>query len=115
MKVNAIDDRSVLDEAAILSLNNAHAKETSTLDDTSLTELLDMAFYARGIDRGRDCVLDCARSERLLWKSELPLVQGVSRVVPLHRSHHRREFCVRPGDCQASLRRPFRRGEARWA
>jgi len=56
-KVNIIDDRSVLDEAVILSLNNAHAKETSTLNDTSLTKLLDMAFYARGIDRGATAFL----------------------------------------------------------
>jgi uncharacterized protein len=56
-KVNIIDDRSLLDEAVILTLNNAHAKETSALDDDSLTGLLDMAFYARGIDRGATAFL----------------------------------------------------------
>ena len=56
-KVNMIDDRSFLDKAAILTLNNAHAKETSTLDDGRLTKLLDMAFYARGIDRGATAFL----------------------------------------------------------
>jgi uncharacterized protein len=47
-KVHAINDRGLLDKAAILSLNNAHAKETSPLGETSLAELLDMAFYGRG-------------------------------------------------------------------
>ena len=51
-KGNAIHDLSSLDAAFMLPLNNTHAKETSTLDDASLTALLDMAFYARGIDRG---------------------------------------------------------------
>ena len=41
----------------MLPLNNAHAKETSALDDASLTALLDMAFYARGIDRGATAFL----------------------------------------------------------
>jgi predicted GNAT superfamily acetyltransferase len=49
---NAICDLSSLDATAILLLNNANAKETSALDDASLKTLLDMAFYARGIDRG---------------------------------------------------------------
>ena len=56
-KVNIVDDRNLLDEAVILTLNNAHAKETSALDDGSLTELLDIAFYARGIDRGATAFL----------------------------------------------------------
>lgn len=56
-EVHAIDDRSLLDKAAILSLNNAHAKETSSLDETSLAELLQIAFYARGIDRGATAFL----------------------------------------------------------
>ena len=56
-KVNAIHDLSSLDATVILSLNNAHAKETSALDDASLTALLDMAFYARGIDRGATAFL----------------------------------------------------------
>jgi predicted GNAT superfamily acetyltransferase len=49
---NALCDLSSLDATAILLLNNANAKETSALDDASLKTLLDMAFYARGIDRG---------------------------------------------------------------
>ena len=56
-KVQAIDDRNLLDNVAVLSLNNAHAKETSALDETSLAELLEMAFYARGIDRGATAFL----------------------------------------------------------
>ena len=47
-KVHTIDDRGLLDKAAILSLNNAHAKETSPLGETSLAELLDMAFTPVG-------------------------------------------------------------------
>jgi predicted GNAT superfamily acetyltransferase len=57
MKVNALHDLSSLDATAILSLNNAHAKETSALDDASLSALLDEAFYARGIDRGATAFL----------------------------------------------------------
>jgi predicted GNAT superfamily acetyltransferase len=38
-------------------LNNEHAKETSALDEAGLTALLDMAFYARGIDRGATALL----------------------------------------------------------
>jgi predicted GNAT superfamily acetyltransferase len=56
-KVNAIDDLSLLDATVILSLNNEHARETSALDQASLTALLDMAFYARGVDRGATAFL----------------------------------------------------------
>jgi predicted GNAT superfamily acetyltransferase len=56
-KVNAIDDLRLLDAAVILALNNEHAKETSALDQASLASLLDMAFYARGIDRGATAFL----------------------------------------------------------
>ncbi len=56
-KGNAIRDLSSLDVTVMLPLNNAHGKETSTLDDASLTALLDMAFYARGIDRGAIALL----------------------------------------------------------
>jgi uncharacterized protein len=52
-----IDDLRLLDAAVILSLNNEHAKETSPLDDDRLTALLDMAFYARGVDRGATAFL----------------------------------------------------------
>lgn len=56
-KVNAIDDLRLLDATVILSLNNEHAKETSALDHASLTALLDMVFYARGVDRGATAFL----------------------------------------------------------
>jgi uncharacterized protein len=55
--VHAIHDLRLLDTAIILSLNNEHAQETSALDDSSLTALLDMAFYARGVDRGATAFL----------------------------------------------------------
>jgi len=57
MKVSEIDDLSSVDAAIMLPLNNAHAKETSALDEASLTALIDMAFYARGIDRGATAFL----------------------------------------------------------
>jgi predicted GNAT superfamily acetyltransferase len=47
-----LHDLSLLDLISVLSLNNAHAKETSALDEVSLAALFGMAFYARGIDRG---------------------------------------------------------------
>jgi uncharacterized protein len=56
-KENTICDLSPLDAAAILSLNNTHAKETSVLDEASLKSLLGVAFYARGIDRGATALL----------------------------------------------------------
>ena len=37
---------------ATLALNNAHATETSLLEESSLAALLKIAFYARGLDRG---------------------------------------------------------------
>jgi predicted GNAT superfamily acetyltransferase len=46
-----------LDLTPVLSLNNAHAKETSALDEVSLAALLGMAFYARGIDSGATAFL----------------------------------------------------------
>jgi predicted GNAT superfamily acetyltransferase len=57
MKVSEIDDLSSVDAAIMLPLNNAHAEETSALDEASLTALIDMAFYARGIDRGATALL----------------------------------------------------------
>jgi uncharacterized protein len=42
---------------APLFLNNAHAKETSLLDKSSLAALLKIAFYARGLDRGATALL----------------------------------------------------------
>ena len=56
-QVNAIHNLSPLDVAIMLPLNNTHTKETSALDDASFTALLDMAFYARGIDRGATAFL----------------------------------------------------------
>jgi uncharacterized protein len=56
-QVNGIHKLSSLDIAIMLPLNNAHAKETSALDDSSFTALLDTAFYARGIDRGATAFL----------------------------------------------------------
>jgi uncharacterized protein len=40
-----------------LGLNNAHAKETSALDEAGLDALMSMAFYARGIDGGATALL----------------------------------------------------------
>jgi predicted GNAT superfamily acetyltransferase len=54
---NAICDLSLLDATAVLLLNNTNAEETSALDDAGLKSLLDMAFYARGIDRGATALL----------------------------------------------------------
>jgi predicted GNAT superfamily acetyltransferase len=56
-KGNVICDLSLQDATDILLLNNTHAKETSALDGASLTTLLGMAFYARGIDRGATALL----------------------------------------------------------
>jgi uncharacterized protein len=42
---------------ATLSLNNTHAKETSLLDESSLGALLNIAFYARGLDQGSTAFL----------------------------------------------------------
>jgi uncharacterized protein len=56
-KVHAIHDLRLLDTDIILSLNNEHAQETSALDDSGLTALLNMAFYARGVDRGATAFL----------------------------------------------------------
>jgi predicted GNAT superfamily acetyltransferase len=56
-QVNAIHNLSSLDVAIMLPLNNAHTKETSALDDASFTALLEMAFYARGVDRGATAFL----------------------------------------------------------
>jgi predicted GNAT superfamily acetyltransferase len=55
--VHAIRDLRLLDTTTILSLNNEHAQETSALDDASLTALLGMAFYARGVDGGATAFL----------------------------------------------------------
>jgi uncharacterized protein len=54
---NAICDLSLRDATSVLLLNNLNAEETSTLDEASLKALLDMAFYARGIERGATAFL----------------------------------------------------------
>jgi len=46
-----------LDPGKVLTLNNAHARETSLLDPESLSALLDVAFYARGLDGGATAFL----------------------------------------------------------
>jgi uncharacterized protein len=52
-----ISDSASLDHAAILSLNNSNARDTSNLEESSLAALLDIAFYARGIGRGATAFL----------------------------------------------------------
>jgi len=56
-KIEGLQVLGSIDAAAVLPLNNAYAKETSALDEGSLAALLDMAFYARGIDRGATAFL----------------------------------------------------------
>jgi predicted GNAT superfamily acetyltransferase len=55
--ISAIHDLDPLDSAHVLALNNAHAKETSELDEERLAALIRMALYARGIDRGATALL----------------------------------------------------------
>jgi predicted GNAT superfamily acetyltransferase len=66
-KIHAIDGRSLLDRTAVLSLNSAHSKETSVMDETSLAALLDMAFYARGIERGATAFLIALDQNASYW------------------------------------------------
>jgi uncharacterized protein len=71
--MHIIHDLRLLDAPVILSLNNQHARETSALEDADLCALLDMAFYARGIDRGGTAFLiafdqnAAYRSPNFLW------------------------------------------------
>ena len=59
-------DLGPLDSAHVFSLNNAHAMETSELDEERLAALLRMAFYARGIDGGATAFLIASRrSDRM--------------------------------------------------
>jgi predicted GNAT superfamily acetyltransferase len=51
------DEPTSLDPGKVLTLNNAHAQETSLLDAGSLSALLDVAFYARGLDGGATAFL----------------------------------------------------------
>jgi predicted GNAT superfamily acetyltransferase len=48
---------SDLDDAAVLALNNAHARETSTLTPAGLAALRAEAFVAAGVARGADAFL----------------------------------------------------------
>jgi predicted GNAT superfamily acetyltransferase len=50
--MNTIHNFAALDPAITLTLNNAHAKETSALDLAGLKTLLAMAWYAKGIGHG---------------------------------------------------------------
>jgi predicted GNAT superfamily acetyltransferase len=52
-----IQDLGLLDAAWMLPLNNAHAHETSLLDESSMAALLSNAFYRRGVDRGATALL----------------------------------------------------------
>jgi predicted GNAT superfamily acetyltransferase len=71
--MHIIHDLRLLDASVILSLNNQHARETSALDEADLYALLDMAFYARGIDGGATAFLIAFdqnaryRSPNFLW------------------------------------------------
>jgi predicted GNAT superfamily acetyltransferase len=56
-KQNVLCDLRSLDLAPMLLLNNAHAKETSLLNEAGLDRLLNVAFYARGVDRGATALL----------------------------------------------------------
>jgi predicted GNAT superfamily acetyltransferase len=55
--MNVIHDLTLDDAPAMLALNNAHASETSLLDEAGIRALLNMAFYARGVDRGATALL----------------------------------------------------------
>jgi hypothetical protein len=52
-----IQDLKLTDVAQMLLLNNAHAYETSFLDASGMSALLDGAFYCRGIDHGVTALL----------------------------------------------------------
>jgi len=56
-RARSVQDLRLPDVPFMLHLNNAHATETSALDEVSLAVLLNMAFYARGIDRGATALL----------------------------------------------------------
>lgn len=56
-EINALHDLGLPNLAAVLLLNNAHAEETSWLDEERLAALLGMAFYVRGIDGGATAFL----------------------------------------------------------
>src|ERR1039457_1331839 len=66
-KMNTINECHLLDQAVVLTLNNTHAKETSSLDETSLSQLLNMAFYARDIDHGATAFLIALDQNTSYW------------------------------------------------
>jgi predicted GNAT superfamily acetyltransferase len=77
-----------LDANTTLQLNNAHAKETSELDLASLTTLLSMACYARGIDQGKTAFLIALdhtapyQNPNFAWfKSAYPSFVYIDRVI----------------------------------
>jgi hypothetical protein len=52
-----IEGLGLLDSAAMLTLNNANAGETSLLDEAGMAALLKGAFYVGGTDRGMTAFL----------------------------------------------------------
>jgi hypothetical protein len=52
-----IQDLELADLARMLTLNNAHASETSLLDVSGMSALRSLAFYSRGIDGGATAIL----------------------------------------------------------
>jgi len=52
-----IQDIKLEEIDGLLNLNNAHAQETSLLDESGMYALLRMAFYSRGIKNGSLAVL----------------------------------------------------------
>jgi predicted GNAT superfamily acetyltransferase len=55
--IGKIQELGLVSLEAALSLNNAHAKETSLLDDASLAALVGIAFYARCLGGGASALL----------------------------------------------------------
>jgi predicted GNAT superfamily acetyltransferase len=50
-------DLGPADYAGVLALNNANAQETSVLNETTLAAIMDLAFYARGVEGGATAFL----------------------------------------------------------
>ena len=82
-KVNTIHDFSSNDSIVICHEQRACERDIF-LDNASLTSLLDMAFYARGIDRGATSLLIALDQNASYGKPEFRVVQGHSRVICLH-------------------------------
>ena len=75
-KTVTIDVQALLDKAAVLVLNNLHAKETSALDEASLAQLLDMSFYARGVNRGATAFLIALDQAAHYWSPNFHWFKG---------------------------------------